>query len=191
MTRKPLFIAMVGMPGSGKSTVARILADMLREERGHCWISDTDSYIEQVAAQQGTCYQAIHRDPVHAKRATQAMWHTMLEAARQDVSVVLDRLNHRRKARKRALRTIGLTHFRCAVVMPTSDEEAWKRNERRCDRPVPWHNFLEMKETYEHPQLGEGFDAIIQRADPLAGAEDIAADFWQQIMQAESSIHSA
>lgn len=187
MTERPLFIAMVGLPGSGKSTVAKLLAEHVKAGRGNCWIADTDSYIEQMAAQLGTTYQEVHRDRVHGKRAYRDMRRTMREAARQGISLVQDRLNHRRKARMKALGVVGSAHFRCAVVMPTSAEEAWQRNKRRCGRSVPCAQFLEMKETYEHPQMDEGFDAIIHRADRLAVAEEIAADFWRQIKDAQAS----
>lgn len=186
----PVLIVMVGLPASGKSSVAKPLCELIRKERGACVVVSSDSYIERWAKELGATYQEVFAKC--SGPATRRMWEDLRQAARRGVPIVQDRLNHTRQARERCLREAGTRHFRVAAVMPFDVEGSRERNRQREGRAVPDCEFLRISEKYEAPQEDEGFHAILTAPPPETMKWDerpdrLAAWFWYHVQEAENT----
>ena len=173
--KEPLLIMMVGLPGSGKSTVAQELVDLVRASGRECEVIGSDDYIEKVAAEMGKTYPDMFMEYVGP--ATRAMWAKAGRAAKRRASVVFDRTNHQRGARRRCLDVFGNSYVRVAAVMPTLVAQCRARNKAR-DR-VPEYDFNRMVSELQRPRLNEGFSLVID--EDVHPPESLAQQFWQRI----------
>ena len=178
----PLMIMMVGLPGSGKTTVADELHRLMVAAGYECKILSSDGHIERVAAEQGRSYQDVF--PEQISEASRLMWRDAKRAKSQQVSVIWDRANHQRGARAKVLEFFPSPYKRVAAVMPTSASEAALRNEKRSDeRAVPFNEMNLMTHKSVTPRLNEGFDLVLDKCDLLGecpfSSLAIAGRYWE------------
>ena len=156
----PLLVMLVGLPGSGKSTVAVRLAAAIRCQGRAVEIVGTDAYLEAEARRRGLSYAAVFAEAY--KAAEREMWRQAGEAIRLRRSVIWDQTNLTVKARRRRLRLFPEEYLRIAAVMPTPDHEAWERNlSRPPGRAVPRNAFDRMRAEYQRPSAEEGFRMFV------------------------------
>jgi predicted kinase len=168
----PTLILFAGMPGSGKTTLARMVSRQLRLP-----VFSKDRV------------QRILRDHHLAAENTGDGYYIILDMADEQlglgVSVILDAtfpLDHFRQVANE----IALRHnaYFCAIYCHNSDDEVWrKRMEKRVQyvpgwRPVGWEDVLRMR-TYYQP-WGDNALAI----DSLDPADDNFARVLDQIRSA-------
>ena len=141
---KPVFIMMVGLPGSGKSTISKKLGYK---------IFSSDEYREKLLGdvndQSGNdkVFRALHND--------------IKECLLNEESCILDATNISRKSRKKLLdyiKDISCTKIASVVCPPWSTVIA--QNSSR-ERLVPFEVLERMIRQFEFPQKFEGFDEII------------------------------
>ena len=180
----PLMIMMVGLPGSGKTTVADELHRLMVAAGCECTILSSDSHIERVAVELGRSYQDVFQE--HISEATKLMWRDAERAKRRQVSVIWDRANHQRRARAQVLEFFPnpYPYKRVAAVMPARESEAVLRNEKRsAGRAVPFDQMRRMICQYVGPQPNEGFDLVLDKKDLLGespcSSHAIAERYWE------------
>src|ERR1700733_3311757 len=109
---KPLYIMLIGLPASGKTTLARKIA---KEYPGRYWhFVSTDDYIETVAADSGTTYDAVFKEGIDA--ATKDMNEQRAEALRLRHDIIHDQTNLTVKSRARKLASIPGDYLRIGIV---------------------------------------------------------------------------
>lgn len=140
---KPVFILMVGLPGSGKSTQA--------EKLGYK-IFSSDTYREIIT---GDVNNQTEND-----RVFRALYDDLKKCLMEGTSCILDATNICRKDRRRALEQVkGIDCYKQAFVVCPPYSTCKERNKSR-ERVVPEHVLEKMIRKFEFPQLFEGFDTI-------------------------------
>lgn len=143
-----LFIMMVGIPGSGKSTVANRYSDTIGIK-----VYSSDEYRKKILGNE--------EDQSNNRAIFNALERDIEEAFRKDEDVIFDATNITRKNRipwvNKAKKYGYITK---AVVMTTKLDECISRNNKR-GRVVPQDVIVNMVKRYECPHYCEGFDDIL------------------------------
>jgi len=143
---KPILILMVGIQGSGKTTIAKRIAklenfvrvgvDDIKEMIGHC------------------------EDKKKIRRYIQYL--LVSELLKEGYNVILDRMALSKEARKAIIeRYRPFASKIIAIFVNTPIDVCFKRNQNR-PNPVSYESYLEHLEDFEHPTKDEGFDEIIE-----------------------------
>ncbi|MBO5712205.1 MAG: AAA family ATPase [Acholeplasmatales bacterium] len=147
----PVFIMMVGLPGSGKSTIANKLA----EDNPDTYVFSSDTYRAKICgdendqSQNELVFDTLYRDLIY---------HLM-----DGKNVILDATNISRKDRKRALDRLShvpLIFRKVAYFVDTAQSECLIRDEKR-SRMVGSGVIDKFIRRFEFPQYFEGFDEIV------------------------------
>ncbi len=149
---KPTFIVMVGLPGSGKSTIAKEIAD----KNPNTIILSSDTYRETLCgdvtdqSKNELVFNTLYRD---------LMFYLM-----QGKNCIFDATNVTMKDRKRVLEVVkNLAVNKIAYFVDTPHDECWERDKNR-ERTVGFgviHKFLCR---FQFPQKFEGFDQIVMHS---------------------------
>ena len=145
----PNLIVMVGLPGSGKSTIAKQLA----EENPNTFIFSSDAYRMKICGDENDqskndeVFLTLHRD--------------LMFYLSEGKNCIFDATNVTMKDRRKVLEVAkGLTINKVAYFVDTPHDECWERDKER-ERSVGFgviHKFLRR---FQFPQMFEGFDKII------------------------------
>ena len=146
----PLFIMMVGIPGSGKTTKAQAIA---KDEKINAIVLSSDVYREKIAKdskdtpKNESVFEALYNDLTN-----------FLEAGR---SVILDATNTTTKTRRKAFERIkNFKTYKVAYVVNEPYPTCSLRNQLR-DRVVPEEAIEKFFYNFEVPMTFEGFDKIV------------------------------
>lgn len=146
----PLFIMMVGIPGSGKTTRAEAIA---KDERINGVVLSSDVYREKIAGNS--------KDVPKNEKVFEALYKDLLKFLEVGQSVILDATNTTAKTRRRAFEKIkAFKTYRVAYVVNEPYYSCCLRNELR-DRVVPKEALEKFLYGFEVPMLFEGFDKIV------------------------------
>lgn len=147
-TKHPVFVMLVGLPYSGKSTWAK--AQTLP-------VVDTDSYIEKLAAEAGVEYNDVFKE-LYPDAETKMMCRALNFVASRR-SFIWDQTNLTLKSRAKKLKIVNeQKFFKIAVHFETNQTSA-----RRVARKkfVPDYAMEAMTNYHTAPTLDEGFDLVI------------------------------
>lgn len=154
---KPLFLCLVGLPCSGKTTFASYW-----EDRGYLALS-SDVLIETFAAEVDQTYSEAFKaliDPA-TKRCEADL--TMASYCRENI--IYDRTNLSAKSRKRALNLLhnAEDYVKYAIVFDTPIDEINKRlTVRNKTGKVITEKIMEdLQRNYSKPTVDEGFDFVM------------------------------
>lgn len=153
----PKLYMLIGVPGSGKSTwIANLVED--ENPAAYIHVASTDSLIELDAKLRGKTYDEVFRSAI--KDAEKAMYAMVIEAAKDDMDIVWDQTNLNRKTRAKKLIMIPDHYEKIAVVfsVPADLEE---RLANRPGKTIPAVVMTNMIDSFEYPELDEGFDVIV------------------------------
>ena len=143
-----MFIMMVGLPGSGKSTYAKELA---REY--NAIICSSDSIREELYGDENFQNQNEKVFQILHKRIKQYL--------KDGVSVIYDATNINSKRRRAFLNEIKKFHStKMCVIMATRFDRCCDRNEHRLKRIVPYDVITRMYKNWNTPYWYEGWDII-------------------------------
>lgn len=145
----PQFIMMVGIAGSGKSTIAKQIASQMKEEVA---MLSSDAI-------RGEIYGDENCQHNHG-RVFDIMHQRTVEALSQGISVIYDATNLSCKRRMNFLKSIA--HIKCekrCVVVSTTPEDIEERMKYR-DRKVPMGVVHKQLCQFQCPNYYEGWDKI-------------------------------
>lgn len=160
MIEKPICYMTIGVPYSGKSTYYQEFVKLRQDtHRFNYALIDTDSYLEDMAFNLGISYNEAFRH--HIKNATKDMYRKLNEALTLNHDIFWDQTNMTKKARAKKLIMIPDHYEKVAVVFPVpSDVELAQRMKKRTDKVIDKSVIEAMANSYEPPELDEGFDCI-------------------------------
>lgn len=148
--RMPQFIMMIGLPGSGKSTVCDGLEGT---------ILSTDNMIENFATNWGKTYNEVFKDVI--KEFEVAFFKQIEWNVDHERDFIVDRTNLSVKSRARILQMISKRYKKTAYVVLCPNED--EHNRRLASRPgktIPPNVIQSMKANFVLPTFDEGFNII-------------------------------
>jgi len=153
--RPPIFIMMVGLPGSGKSTIVKEL-----QETNDFVVISTDNFIELVAQREGKTYNEVFKDNI--KMAEDVMKTTLDFALSARKNIIWDQTNLSVKTRANKLAKVPKEYYKKAIITQATDDVLLQVNSERAKygRSIPDSIFANMLKTYESPTTAEGFTCI-------------------------------
>ena len=157
---------MVGLPGTGKSTLVKLQQEIYDAIDLDLFVYSTDQFIEDAARQFGKTYNEAFEDNI--KGATSAMEKLLSEAIEKGSDIIWDQTNLGVKKRKKIVNRMKQAGYqvRCECIMPPepahiSDQKDWNfRLENRPGKNIPNHILKNMIESYVVPTIEEGFDMV-------------------------------
>ena len=146
---EPTLIIMVGLPGSGKSTIANQLA----VDNSNTLVFSSDAYREKICGDENDqsnndlVFRTLHKD--------------LKESLLLGKNCIFDATNVTLKDRKRILdNVIDLNIEKIAYFVDTPHDECWERDKNR-KRSVGFDVIDKFLRRFQFPQKFEGFDRII------------------------------
>lgn len=109
---KPVYLMLVGLPASGKTTLARQIVAAFPTRSWH--IVSTDDYIEDQATRAGSTYDAVFKDAIDA--ATKEMNASRTVALSQGRSIIHDQTNLTVKSRARKFASVPDAYLRIGIL---------------------------------------------------------------------------
>lgn len=145
--RKPYFVMMVGLPGSGKSTYAKELADEMRAV-----ICSSDAIREEL------CGDENSQDK--NEEVFKILHSRIKECLRKGVNVIYDATNINSKRRRVFLSELrNIPCIKKCVIMAVPFDDCCEQNKTR-DRIVPYEVIERMYKNWNTPYWFEGWDEI-------------------------------
>ena len=154
----PKLYMLIGIPGSGKSTWQKNSKAAMT-----AYLASTDQFIELYASINHKTYDEVFKDII--KSAEKHMYEMVMTAVKNDGDIVWDQTNLNRKTRAKKLIMIPDYYEKIAVVFPVPDDLD-KRLANRPGKTIPYHVMKNMIDSFEYPQMDEGFNVIV-RADVM------------------------
>ena len=167
--KSPLLIVMVGLPGSGKSFIAKQLAE----------VNDNISIVSSDAIREE--FYGDANDQSHNDKVFRIVNKRLKEGLIADKKVILDATNISKKRRKALLRDLKYPKS-MAIVMAVPEYICKKRDEER-DRHVGPDVINRMIKNWCPPHYSEGFDFISIIYD-----YDNSANFYNPVLALESAV---
>jgi tRNA uridine 5-carbamoylmethylation protein Kti12 len=157
---------MVGLPATGKSTIANFGLGVYDRIEMPVFVYSTDQFIEDAATHFGKTYDEMFEDNI--KAATASMNALLDDAIKEQKDIIWDQTNLGVKKRKKIINRMKQAGYqvRCVCIMPPepghiSDQTEWKhRLNNRPGKNIPNHVIANMIENYVEPTIEEGFDMI-------------------------------
>lgn len=145
---QPLFIVMVGLPGSGKSTVAHRLMDYIEPTR----ICSTDNFDPKIKFVK-----------TKGRGLMVLLDHYVAVSVMSGINVIIDQTSVEKVNRIQRLKQAPSSYIKVCIDIETSLEEYIERVSKRFKqggRYVPERVIHELHASYEPPCISEGFDLI-------------------------------
>lgn len=151
---------LVGLPGSGKSYEAEIIAESLMGNDDLPVYVSTDAVIEIIATAKQKTYNEVFKDTI--KYAEEVVDKQVADAFEAGRNVIWDQTNLSVKTRARKLRKVPAGYYKVAVVVLCLDEvEHYRRLQNRPGKIIPDKVIKTMKNSFVFPTYDEGFDHIV------------------------------
>ncbi len=166
---KNKFYMLIGLPGSGKTSIAMEILDRAKEDEKIVWIS-SDAIRKELFGE-----ESVQED---AKKVFDLMRIRTLEALREGKDVIYDACNINSKRRRAFLQNLNkLDCEKVCIAAATPYAMCIERNAHR-DRVVPDEVIERMYKTWNTPAWYEGWDRMeLVFADGTKGAAEDAHAF--------------
>ena len=150
----PLFIVLVGLPGSGKSTYVKLFT----ENDPTTVVVSTDGIIENFAAHHGKTYDDVFEEAI--KPATKLAQSKMDLGFKARSTIIVDQTNLGMKKRKKLLSQVPEGYTKVARYFEIDEGLRQQRLLGRPGKTIPAHIDANMRESYVRPAAHEGFDDV-------------------------------
>lgn len=162
---QPTLYVMVGLPGTGKSTLVNTVIRNMGDHGDRVFVYSTDALIEDWAAGQGWTYDFAFSK--YIKPATTEMNNRLKLAISEQRDVVWDQTNLSARKRETVLQKFPKNYRReCWYIQPPagdSQHEDWEwRLANRPGKTIPAYVIESMQDSYVEPALDEGFDRVVK-----------------------------
>jgi predicted kinase len=157
---KPIFIMLVGLPGSGKSTYR---SDY---DFGTFVHISTDDLTEVRAKELRATYDEVWSDYI-AQASVEAQ-QSFQDAVKLRKDIVWDQTNLSPKKRRGAMSQLPKHYLKIAVYFEIDEELRQHRTAGRVGKTVPDSIIDSMRQSYVRPSVEEGFDFVLDGSEPLA-----------------------
>jgi tRNA uridine 5-carbamoylmethylation protein Kti12 len=158
---QPIYIVLVGLPGSGKSTFAEELLDCWSEDADYPATVSSDMMIEAYAANHNITYSEAFAIPTVVKNAINHAKITRGIALKNNLSIIHDQTNLSAAKRIKLLADVPDNYIKACVVFQCEEEERQRRMSQRIGKVIPAHVDNFMKSSYEAPSIEEGFNYVV------------------------------
>ncbi len=148
------FVVMVGLPGSGKSTVAK---EFLQD----AFILSTDTFIENWSQDKNLTYNQGF--PLFIDEATKHLWKNLKFFLGDNQNVIVDQTNLSAKKRKSLLVQVPSNYIKIACVVETDNTIRQERLRTRPGKIIPEDVDARMIASFQYPTKDEGFNLIISQ----------------------------
>lgn len=155
--QRPVYIVLAGLPGSGKSTIRRSIAEAWSV--GALIELSTDDYIDMVALQGGQTYSEVFASSI--KSATTFMNAKKRVSIRCMQNIIMDRTNLSVKSRQAALDVVPDIYLKVCLFQVVPEDVRQPRLAERPGKIIPPEADHRMQAVWEPPTLAEGFDAVL------------------------------
>jgi predicted kinase len=150
----PMFVMLVGVPASGKSTW------VAENTKVGTFVYSTDYLIEEWAEEINSTYNEVFNKFI--KMATSMCNERLKNVIEKNEDIIWDQTNLTIKSRKSKMAKIPSHYEKLAVYFPTpSGEEHKRRLNCRPGKNIPSHILKNMIESVEVPSHDEGFSRIL------------------------------
>lgn len=147
----PMYVMMIGLPGSGKTTVAR---EIVRTFPSCDWcVLSTDDFIGLCAEGNGITYDAAFHDMIGA--ATANMNACREEALRLRRNIIHDQTNLTAKSRARKFAPVPNDYVRVGIVCEIAPEVRMLRMDARPGKAIPPEIDARMMGDFQAPGTDE------------------------------------
>jgi predicted kinase len=156
MAHQPVYVMLVGLPASGKSTFRKIL-----EKTGQYYVLSSDDIIESECNKIGITYSDGFTKFI--ADATKKVIFNRNVYCNDDypVNVIDDHTNMSRKSRHDKMKDISNKYIKICYVFPELPKMEWERRlEQRKDKHIPHSALITMKNAFQEPSYHEGFHII-------------------------------
>ena len=150
----PLFIVLVGLPGSGKSTYTKTTF----VGRADVAVISTDGIIENFAEHHGKTYDEVFAEAI--KPATKLAQSKMDLALKSRMTVIVDQTNLGLNKRRKLLSQVPEGYTKIACYFEVAEELRQQRLKGRPGKTIPAHIDAQMLASYVRPETHEGFDGV-------------------------------
>jgi len=155
------FIMLVGLPGSGKSTMLPVLEDMVDAD---VEIISMDNLIEEKAGLLKETYNQTFEH--YAPEANRIMREISNQACKTKTDVIWDQTNLTSRKRENICTQFNQYDKLCVFFVPPETSDEWdilyQRLANRPGKSISKEVIEALMEYYEPPSLDEGFDSIIK-----------------------------
>ena len=152
---KPLYIMMIGLPGSGKSnTVSQIIAAY---PKIRWWRISTDEYIDREAEARGLTYNDVFQDCIDQATKIMNRRRTIAMDARE--RIIHDQTNLTITSRAKKLASIPRDYVTIGVFCDVDERTRQTRLTERPGKAIPEHVDRNMYRTMQRPTTDE-FDYV-------------------------------
>lgn len=161
LNSSPLFIILIGAPGSGKSTFIAGLKPHMS-----LTVGSTDDLIDEYAAKHKLTYTEAF-GKLNFKGLKVRMEQEVKEAVSKGRHVVIDQTNMHRKSRsgKLAMAAANSAFVKVAVDFDVQEKVLLERLDARAaatGKVIPRNVLYSMLKSYEAPTKVEGFDVVLK-----------------------------
>ena len=153
MEKRPVYITMVGLPGSGKSTLRNNIC--LSWAQSELVVLSTDDEIDRHALQEGRTYGEVfaeHIEPAQLKLRIERE-----KAIAQNQSIIHDQTHLTLKSRSRCIFDVPDCYYKIAIVCSVSEEVRQQRLLGRPGKIIPVEIDKRMAASFVYPKIDEGF----------------------------------
>ena len=160
-----LYIAMVGLPASGKSTLTQIICD-LTKTRIPLYVLSTDNFIQARADEKRLTYNDVFKDTI--KEATSDMKQTRLDAIQSMAHIIHDQTNLGIEKRQSMISELPDFYRKVCVYFEMPEEMRQRNLKSRPDKIIPPSIDASMKASYTRPTIDEGWNDVVSSDEVLA-----------------------
>ena len=156
-TKRPLYIVLSGLPGSGKTTFVAELLNKWRYPKPV--IVSTDDYIQSIADAKGSTYSAEFKSLIpDAETYAKA---TRRYALRDGCSIIHDQTNLNAKSRMKRISGVPPEYLKVCILVSCDESERQDRLRRRIGKFIPPEIDASMRTSQGPVSEKEGFDVVV------------------------------